>query len=180
MLNKSGGSKLETQTHVPLQSSIHPTPLPFFCGCFSQSKNIFSFQKIKCLMGFETVVMALNILFILSFRTGTFPVSSQDKGRRLWNTFKHVCEMHSTAELQGVWQSAGSCLQAVYVSTWGSFPCSVCHSVVQTCHRGSGAGTEHWGCWQVETVLCLLPSAVVMFGWIFYLFMLNTTITSCV
>lgn len=53
-------------------------------------------------MGFETVVMALNILFILSFRTGTFPVSSQDKGRRFWNTFKHVCEMHSTAELQGV------------------------------------------------------------------------------
>lgn len=112
MLKKSGGSKLETQTHVPLQSSIHPTPLPFFCGWFRQSKNVFSFQKIKSLTGFETAVIALNTLFILSFHTGTFPLSFQDKGRHFWNTFKHVCKVHSPAGLQEVWQSA-HCLQQV-------------------------------------------------------------------
>lgn len=121
MLNKSGRSKLETQTHVPLHSSIHPTPLPFFCACFSQSKNVFSFEKIKCLTGFETVVTAVSTIFILSFHAGTFLLSFQDKGRDLWKSFKRVCEMHSTAGLQEVWQCR-SCLRAGDASTWAASP----------------------------------------------------------
>lgn len=136
MLNKSEGSKLETQTHVHIQSSIHPTPLPFFCECFSQSKNIFSFQKIKCLTGFETAVIALNTLFILNFHTGTFPLSFKDKGRHLWNTFKCVCKMLSTAGVPEVWQ-----VQAGDANTWGSFPCSRCSA---RCSPASEALNKAW------------------------------------
>lgn len=156
----------------------HPAAL-FFCACFSWSENIFSFQETKCLIGSETAVIGLNTLFILSFTRAPFLCLSKIE-RHLWNTFKCACEMHSAAGLQGARQSAGSCLQAGDAS-WdlGQVPCSLCTAwgaaLPSRLHQNTRAGA-----WQVETVLCLLLSAVVMFGWVFYSFMLNTTITSCV
>lgn len=115
-------------------------------------------------------IIALNTLFILSFHRGTFPLYFQDKGRRLWSTFERVCTMHRTAGLQEVWQSAGSCLQAGKVSSWAASPAACAARPARLWARHL-AGRD-----------CSLspPKCSSDAWWIFYLFMLNATITSCV
>lgn len=106
-----------------MQSSIHPTLLPFFLCMFQLEWECFPISRNQMPDRIWNSNNSSQHFIYLKFHTGTFPLFFQDKERHLWNTFQHACEMHSSAGLQEARQSAGSvCRQVVSAETWGSFP----------------------------------------------------------